>query len=459
MLTRSKVTTEIQKCLYLAVPLATAQLAQSATGFVDTIMTGMLGSEALAAGGLGANFFTYLMILAIGIVSAVSPLAAEAHGAETPQRVSWVVRQGLWLALLLSLPLMVIVLNGTPLLLALGQNPDTVALTQTYLSAISWGYFPALGFAALRSFVSALSQPRSVMVIVVGGTVVNMVGNYVLMFGKFGFPALGLAGIGWASAGSFWIMFLALAGYIVWQPLFSQYQVFHQLHRLDGKTLRSLLRVGLPIGGMIGVEAGLFTITTFLMGQLGTATLAAHQIALQSAALAFNIPLGISFATTVRVGQLFGKQDLPGSRLAGFVGIGLGGVSMAATALLFWVAPGFVVDLYLDLNDPTNAEVIFLAKTFLGVAAVFQLVDGIQANAAGALRGLQDTRIPLLIAILSYWGCGLSSGLILSRTMGLGGVGLWWGLALGLTVAAIVLPLRFYHHTQPSSRLLRDGGQ
>jgi MATE family multidrug resistance protein len=448
MLTRSQIVAEIRDCLYLAIPLATAQLAQSATGFVDTIMTGMLGSEALAAGGLGANVFTFLMMLAIATVTAVSPLAAEAHGAGAKQQVSWVVRQGLWLSALISLPLMVIVLQGTPLLLALGQNPETVALTQTYLNAIAWGYFPAIGFAALRSFVSALSKPRSVMVIVICGTVFNMIGNYVLMFGKFGFPRLGLAGIGWASALSFWLMFLALAGYILWQPMLRQYQVFRQLHRFDGKTLRSLLKVGLPIGAMVGVEAGLFMTTTFLMGQLGTETLAAHQIALQSAALSFNIPLGISFATTVRVGLMFGKQDVLGTRLAGFVGIGLGGLSMALTALLFWFAPGFVVDVYLDLNDPANRTVIPLAKTLLGIAAVFQLVDGIQVNAAGALRGLQDTRIPLLIAIAAYWGIGLSSGYLLSRVMGLDGVGLWWGLAFGLTFAAIVLPLRFHHLTQ-----------
>ncbi len=453
MLTRAQIGTEIKASLYLAIPLATAQFAQSATGFVDTIMTGMLGSEALAAGGLGANLFTFLMMLAIAVITAVSPLAAKAHGAGASQQVAWVVRQGLWLAVLFALPLMVIVWQGTPLLLALGQKPETVALTQTYLDAIAWGYLPALGFAALRSFVSAVSQPRSVMVIVVCGTAVNIVGNYVLMFGKLGFPALGLAGIGWASAASFWIMFFALAGYILWQPTLRHYQVFRQLQRFDGKTLRSLLVVGIPIGCMIGVEAGLFMITTVLMGQLGTIPLAAHQIALQSAAVSFNIPLGISFATTIRVGQLWGQHDFSGTRLAGYVGIGLGSVAMAITAGLFWFAPRFVVDLYLDLNDPANAAVIPLAEALLGVAAVFQLADGIQVNAAGALRGLQDTRIPLVIAIAAYWGMGLASGYFLSRSLGLGGVGLWWGLALGLTFAAIVLTFRFHQQVQKAQRL------
>ncbi|MDX2232742.1 MAG: MATE family efflux transporter [Leptolyngbyaceae cyanobacterium bins.349] len=448
VLTRSRVMTEIKQCLYLAIPLATAQLAQSATGFVDTIMTGMLGSEALAAGGLGANLFTFLLIVSTAVLSAVSPLAAEAYGAGATSRLAWVVRQGLWLSVFLTIPLMLIVLNGTPLLLALGQKPETVAITQTYLSAIAWGYFPALGFVTLRSFVAALSKPRSILVIVVVSTILNMIGNYVLMFGKFGFPPLGLAGIGWASAFSFWAMFGALVVYIRCQPLLKQYEVFRHLQQFEAKTFRTLLKVGLPIGGMVGVEAGLFTMTTFLLGQLGTVTLAAHQIALQSAALSFNIPLGISLATTVRVGQLHGQQNPTAARLAGFVGIGLGALSMSAAALLFWFAPSFVVDLYLDVNNPANAAVIQLAKTLLGVAAIFQIVDGIQANAAGALRGLQDTRVPLLIAIAAYWGVGLTSGFILSRYVKLDGVGLWWGLALGLAVAAIVLTIRFERHTR-----------
>jgi len=449
MLTRSKVTAEVKDSLYLAVPLAAAQLAQSATGFVDTIMTGMLGSQALAAGGLGTNLFNFLLIVSVGTVSAVSPLVAEAYGADAADRVTAVVRQGLWFAALLTVPLMLIAFQGTPILLALGQNPDTVALTQTFLSAIAWGYFPALGFAVLRSFVTALSQPRSVLVIVVIGTLLNMTGNYTLMFGKFGFPALGLAGIGWSSALSFWVLFLLLIGYIMQQHRVRRYQTFRQLHQFEPTVFYSLIKVGLPIGGMIAVEAGLFLSTTLLMGHLGTVTQAAHQIALQSAALAFNVPLGMSFATTVRVGQCFGKQDLSAARLAGFVGIGLGGMAMGVTALLFWFAPSFVVGLYLDVRHPANAAVVNLAKMLLAIAAVFQLVDGIQVNAAGALRGLQDTRMPLLIAIAAYWGVGLTSGFCLSHVWGLGAVGLWWGLALGLLVAAIVLTLRFDRATQP----------
>lgn len=448
MLIRSRITAEVKECLYLAIPLAAAQLAQSATGFVDTVMMGLLGSRSLAAGGLGATAFTFLLLIATGVISAVSPLAAEAYGAGKPERITRVVRQGLGLAAVLAIPLTVLVLNAGPVLRLIGQKPETIALTQQYLSAIAWGYFPALGFVALRSFVSALSQPRPVMAIVVLGTLLNIAGNYVLMFGKLGFPAMGLAGIGWASTFSLWSMFLALVAYIQYQPSLHQYQVFRHLQLFERKTLRDLLTVGLPISGMIAVEAGLFTITTFLMGQFGTTTLAAHQIALQSAAISFNIPLGISLATTVRVGQLAGRQDFAAARLAGLIGISLGGLTMGLTALLFWVAPEQVVAWYLDVKNPANTAVVAMAKTLLGVAAVFQIVDGIQANAAGALRGLRDTQVPLLLAIAGYWGVGLPSGIVLSRQLHLDGVGLWWGLAIGLTVTAIALPLRFERHVK-----------
>lgn len=442
-MTQSKIMFEVRQCLFLAVPLAMTQLAQSATGFVDTLMMGLLGSQILAAGGLGATAFTFLLIVATGIVSAVSPLVAEAYGSGNSGKVSWVVRQGLWLATLLSIPLTMLVLNATPLLRLMGQAPEMIPLTQTYLNAIAWSYFPALGFVALRSFVAALSKPRPVMVIVVIGTAINILTNYTLMFGKFGFPALGLAGIGWASTLSFWSMFLILIGYILREPFLQQYHVFHRLHQFERRSFLELLQVGLPIGGMIAVEGGLFSAATFLIGQLGVVPLAAHQIALQSASISFNVPLGISFATTIRVGQLLGQQNFRAMRLAGFVGIGLGTLSMAVTAFLFWTVPQQVVGLFLDVNNPANTSVIELAKVLLGVAAVFQLADGAQVCAAGALRGLKDTRIPMLIAVFAYWGVGLSSGMFLARSLNLGSVGLWWGLAFGLMVAAVILTWRF----------------
>lgn len=308
---------------------------------------------------------------------------------------------------------------------------------------IAWGYLPGLGFAVLRSFVSALSKPRPVIAIVIGGTLLDIVGNYILMFGKYGFPALGLAGIGYASALSLWAMFAALAIYILNHPQLRIYHAFSALHQFEGKVFWELMRIGVPIGVLAGVEGGFFTCVTFLMGQLGTVTLAAHQIAFQTAILTFMIPFGLSIATTVRVGQLVGQENPKGARLAGFVGIGMAAVFMAAMGILFWAFPEKIVSLYIDTTDPKNAAVVSLAKQLLGVAAMFQIADGIQVAAAGALRGLKDTRIPLLIGALAYWGIGLTCGYTLGLLLGFGGVGLWWGFVIGLALAATILTWRF----------------
>lgn len=442
-LIKSRVVCEIRNCLILAVPLAAAQLAQSGVAFVDTIMMGWLGSQTIAAGGLGAATFNVFLITGISIVSAVSPLTAEAYGAGKVKYVGQVVRQGLWLSLSLALPVMLFLWNAGFFMRLFGQQPETVALTQTYLQAIVWGYFPALGFAVLRSYISSLSQTRPIIVVIIGGTLLNIVGNYVLIFGKLGLPALGLSGIGWASTISLWSTFLALSGYILVQPKLRIYRAFSYLYRFEPRIFWELLRVGLPIGVLAISEAGLFTVTTFLMGHLGTTTLAAHQIALQTAAMAFMIPLGVSFATTVRVGQMLGQGDRSGARLAGYVGIGLGTLFMAATGILMWTVPERIVALYLDVDDLANAAVVNLAKNLLGVAAVFQIVDGIQVTANGALRGLKDTYIPMIVGIFAYWGLGLTSGYFFSSRLEMGGVGLWWGLAIGLAVAATVLTWRF----------------
>jgi multidrug resistance protein, MATE family len=434
---------ELNACLVLALPLAGAQLAQSATAFIDTVMMGWLGSQTLAAGGLGATLFNNLLTVGSGILTAVSPLVAEAFGASKPQQISRIVQQGLWLAAVLTVPVVLLISQSSHVLSLLGQEPGTAALATVYLKAIAWGYLPGYGFAVLRNYVSGLSKPRPVTAIIVFGTLFNAIANYIFMFGKLGLPALGLAGIGYASALSLWGMFIALALYVSWQQPFRAHAIFPALLRVGWQGMGELLRVGIPIGTFAIVESGLFAVTTILIGQMGSELLAAHQIALQTVAITFMVPLGTSFATTIRVGQLYGQGEFQRARFAGYVGIGLGGVFMGLMALVMWVMPEPIVSLYLDLSDPINQPVVSLAKQLLGVAAMFQLADGIQVCAVGALRGFKDTYIPMLIGIAAYWGVGLTSGYVLSRTLGLGAVGLWWGLALGLAVASLVLTWRF----------------
>jgi len=448
MTSKDRLISEVKQCLLLAVPLAAAQLAQSATGFVDTVMMGWLGSQTIASGGLGAAMFSLLLFICTGIVSAVSPLAAQAYGAAKPEQVGKIVRQGLGVCLLLGIPVVVVLWHGGTILLLLGQNAATAAQAQTYLRAIAPGFIAGLGFAVLKSFLSALSQPQLIIITVVLGTLINITANYVFMFGKLGLPALGLAGIGWASTLSLWSMFIALAIYTYSQPRFTIYRIFHisfpyTFTQENRRIFWQIFQVGLPIGGLVAVEAGLFTVVTFLIGQLGTIPLAAHQIALQTASLSFQIALGISLATTVRVGQLAGEQDLAGVRLAGYVGISLGALSMAIAGMIFWLVPKSVVSLYLDINNPSNEDVVNLAVKLLVVAAIFQIVDGVQVTAVGALRGLKDTRVPMLIGIFAYWVIGLFTGYALGIWLNYGAIGLWWGLAIGLASAAIVLTWRF----------------
>ncbi|ALF54574.1 multidrug transporter MatE [Nostoc piscinale CENA21] len=444
----SRLISEVKQCLLLAVPLAAAQLAQSATGFVDTVMMGWLGSQAIASGGLGAAIFTFCLMITTGIITAISPLVAEVYGSGKPEQIGQIVRQGLMISLLLGIPITVLLWYGSTLLVLLGQNVNAAALAQTYLRAIAWGFIPALGFAVFKGFLSALSQPKLVMVTVVLGTLFNITANYVLMFGKFGLPALGLAGIGWASTLSLWSMFITLAIYIFSQRRFAVYKIFQfspisHFSKQNRRIIWDIFQIGLPIGGLVAVEAGLFTVVTFIIGQLGTTALAAHQIALQTASMSFQMVLGISLATTVRVGQLAGEKDLQGVRLAGYVGIALGALSMAIAALIFWLVPKLIVSLYLDTNNSDNQDVVNLTIKLLAVAAIFQIVDGIQVTASGALRGLKDTRIPLLIGVFAYWCVGLLTGYALGIWFGYGTIGLWWGLAIGLASAAIVLSWRF----------------
>ncbi|MFM7427222.1 MAG: MATE family efflux transporter [Elainella sp.] len=435
---------EIQACLALALPLAGAQLAQAATAFIDTIMMGLLGSATLAAGGLGAAFFQALVIISTNLLAAVSPLVATAYGAGEHQTVSRTLGQGFWLAASLTLPVALLLWLAGPIFLGLGQDATLVETALLYLRAIVWSVPALLGFAVLRHFVSALSDPRPVIWIMLAGTACNALGNYALALGKFGLPALGLAGIGWASTLSLWGMFLALALYVLIRPRYRKYRILQSLGRFNPAVFFELLRIGLPIGVLAAVETGMFTLTTFWMGQIGTTTLAAHQIAQQTAVVTFMVPLGISLATTVRVGLRLGQQDWQGAKLAGVVGIALSTLFMGAMGLLFWLMPERIVGLYLDTGNPANRKVVELAERLLGVAALFQIVDGIQVSASGALRGFKDTRVPMLIGIVAYWGIGLTSGYLLGVQLGLGAVGLWWGLALGLLVAALVLPWRLF---------------
>ena len=457
----SPIRTEVSKFLQLAIPLASAQVAQSLTGFFDTVMMGRLGSQTLAAGGLASLTFFAILNTAAGVVMGISPLIAEAYGAGKKTRIEKLARQGFWLVLLLSIPMMIAIAHLDSIMLQLGQAATTVTLANTYLDIILWGFFPALGFAMLRGVVSSLSHARPIMFIVIIGTIFNIIGNYVLGFGKLGFPRLELAGLALASVFTLWAMFIALIIYILKHPQFKTYRIFKQLHILKPAIIIELSKTGVPIGIFIALELGLFTVVTYLMGVLGTEVLAAHQIVFQTILVIFMIPLGMSYATTVRVGQWFGQRNSKGIERAGYISIAIGFVFSSLVAIAMLLFPRSIVGLYIDINDPANAQILALALPMLTIATISQVLDAVQKIAYGALQGLQDTRIPVLLNILGFWGVGLTTGYILGFRFGLGGAGLWLGQSVGVAIAAILFLVRLkrvLHTTSKASAKATLGG-
>ena len=436
---------EVREFLKLAMPLASAQVAQAMTGFVDTLMMGRLGQEALAAGGLAVMVFMAVMMTGLGIISSVSPLAAAAFGAQQPQRVGQITRQGAWLALGLAGLLVPLLGHLDNLMRQWGQDPVVIDLVSSYLNIVRWGLLPALWFGVLRCMVTAVASTRPILIIMVIANLFNIVGNYGLAFGKWGLPALGLRGLAIASALSHLIMAGLLLAYVIHQRrrIFAPYRLFHQLQRWQPTILRQVLWLGLPIGGLNILENGLFTVMTLMVGALGTPVLAAQQLALQTIVVVFMVPLGMSYAATARVGQWYGQRDWAGVRRAALVSVGLAIAVMFLSGVVFVLFPVPLISIYLDVDDPANQEVLRIGAAMLMVAGFGQVVDGVQRTANGVLQGLQDTRVPMVCSIVAYWGVGLISGYWLGFHTPLAGVGIWIGAYLGLAVAAIAYIWRF----------------
>jgi len=438
--------------LALGVPLALSQLAQIAIQTTDVVLLGWLGPEALAASGLATNVWVIMFLFGLGVVSAVSPIVSQIVG--RPEKrgkvraIRRVVRQGFWAAALLSVPFMLVCWHIQPILLMFGQDPALAAAAEPFLRALMWATLPALWFVVLRCFVSAFERTRAVLIVTVCGIVFNAVINYGLIFGNFGLPRLELLGAGIGSAITHSLMTLVMLGYVLRDPRFRRYYILGRLWRADWSRLREIFRIGLPIGVMWVLEVGVFTAALLLMGLIGTTAIAAHQIALQCAAITFMVPLGMSMAATVRVGVAIGAGDMAGARRAGFTAQALGVGFMALSALAFLLAGPQLVGLFLDSARPDTLPVSLLAAQLLVVAGIFQMFDGAQSVAAGALRGLKDTRWPLAIALVGYWLIAFPFGVLFGFPLRIGAVGIWMGLAIGLACTAVLLTLRFHWLTK-----------
>ncbi|RYI82081.1 MAG: MATE family efflux transporter, partial [Acetobacteraceae bacterium] len=313
-----------------------------------------------------------------------------------------------------------------------------------FMRVLQWGMFPALGIIGLRSYLSVLGRANLILLVTVAGALINGLLAYTFIFGHFGAPALGMQGAAYASLGTNTAMAAITVAYAVLNPHLKPYELFVRFWRPDWPAFFEVFRLGLPISLTVIAETGMFGASTIMMGWLGAEVLAAHGIALQLASIAFMVPLGLSNAGTVRVGLAYGRKDWPGLGRAGYVALGLTVMTSGVGAMLFWLVPGTLIGLYLDRANPHSAPVLAQGIAMLMIGAVFQLADGLQVTGSALLRGLKDTRIPMLIAAFSYWVVGVPVAYALAFPLGLGGPGIWWGLAVGLALAAILMCWRFH---------------
>jgi len=436
---------EFRATLALAVPLAAANLLQMLVHAIDVIFVARLGDAALAASSLGVAIFGLLLWTGSGLVGASAPLIAAELGRRkhAVREVRRTVRMALWLSALVSIVFMGVCAAGGPIMLATGQPAETSARAAGFLLILMWGMFPMIAAAVLRIFVSALGRPTIATAITFGALFVNALGNWTLVFGHLGMPALGLHGSAISSVMTSFLMLIAYVVVIQSDRRLRRYHLFGNWWRSEWTRFFEMVRIGTPISLTILAEAGLFTGAAFLMGRIGEAQLAGHTIALQVAALAFQIPFGVAQAATIRVGLAYGARDHRGIAHAGQASLILGIGFMGLTALIMWLFPSLVLSIYVDVDAARNAALVGFAMQFLVVAAAFQLFDGAQAVAAGVLRGLQDTRTPMIIAICGYWIAGYGTAIYLGFWTPLAGVGVWIGLAVGLVVVSAVLLLRW----------------
>ena len=436
---------EFRAMLTLGWPLVLTNLAQIALTTTDVIVVGRLGPTALAAGTLGVNLYFAILLSGIGVVTATSPMMASAFGRKLRMvhDVRRTFRQGLWTALLIAVPSWIALWHAEAILILFDQDPQLAAEAAVFVHYLQWGLFPALGYIALRSFVAALERPLWALLVTGVAILFNVLANWALVFGHLGLPALGLRGSGLATTLSNIFLFVGLALVVNFGRKFRRYHLFGHCWRADWPRLVTLWRIGLPIGAALAFEITVFNAAVFLMGQFGTVAIAAHAIAIQIASASFMVPMGLAQAATVRVGRAYGARDTDGITRAGWTAFALAIAFMAAMSVLMIAAPRLLISAFVDVGDPVNAPVIELAISFLVCAAVFQIADGAQVVGAGMLRGLQDTRVPMIYAGLGYWGFGMSLSLLFAFRLGYGGIGIWIGLASGLVAVACVMMLRW----------------
>jgi MATE family multidrug resistance protein len=426
---------ELAALLRLAFPVVVVQVGLMLMGVVDSIMVGRLSAEALGAVALGNVYFFAAGVFGQGLLMALDPLVAQAVGARDEPAIGRAVQRGLLLAAALTVPCAILLRFAEPLLRAVGQ-PDRLAEgAALYALCLIPGVLPYYAFIVLRQTLQARELMRPIVITIVAANLANVGLNWALIYGHLGAPALGIAGSAWATTLSRWLMMLSLLA-LAWGEL-RPHLVPLRSGILEWMPLRRMLAIGSPIGLQHLMEYGIFGTVALLMGRLGTIPIAAHQVAINLASLTFMVPLGISAAAAVLVGQAVGRGDIDGARRAARAALACGVAFMATTAIIMFAVPAPLARLY-----SRELPVVTLAAALLPIAGTFQVFDGLQVVSLGILRGAADTRVPFLIALLGFWLLGFPVSLLLAFQRGLGAEGLWWGLVVGLAVVAVLLLTR-----------------
>ncbi|BAV64288.1 MATE family efflux transporter [Sphingobium cloacae] len=436
---------EARALLTLALPMIAGNIAWSAIAATDLLLLGWLGTDAVAAGALAINLFAAMLIFGMGLVTAAAPLIAEERGRRrhSVRDVRRTVHQTLRAALIFAIPAWLVLWQCEAILLAMGQDAHLARKAGELMHGLQWALLPFLGFSTLRNFISALERPSWAVIVMLCAIPFNVLVGWVLIFGHLGLPALGIAGAGLASTLSSSFLFFTLLFVIMYDRGFRRYRLLGRFWRRDSERLRAIWRLGLPIAVMLGLESAVFNASALLMGLIGKEPLAAHAVSIQIISLLFMVPLGIGQAATVRVGLAHGRGDKDGVGRSGWLSLMIGIAFACAAAASLILFPRWLIAIFLDTQDPANARTVALAIVFLGVAALFQLVDATQAVGAGVLRGIRDTKIPMIFALVGYWIIGIGVGTFLAFPMHMGGLGIWIGLASGLSVVAALLVARW----------------
>ena len=429
----------------LGLPLVGGHLAQFAIGLTDTVMLGWYGVEALAAVTLANSYFFVLFLFGSGFGWAVMPMVATAAAEEDETSIRRSTRMGLWLSLIYGAVMMPLLWWSYPVLIALRQEPELAETASAYLRLAGWGLFPALLVMVLKSYLAALERTQIVLWITVAAALVNGLTNYALIFGNWGAPELGVRGAAIASLATQIVSLVAVVVYVV--KMLPEHSLFQRFWRPDWEMFLSVFKLGVPIGLTTLAEVSLFATSAVMMGWLGQVPLAAHGIALNLASATFMVHLGLSNAATIRAGNALGRRDRAHLEKGAIAVTALSLVVSVLTIVLFLTCAEPLISLFIDVSEPQRLQILAIGTGLLAMAALFQLVDGAQVIALGLLRGLQDARIPMVIAALSYWVVGIPASYYFGFVQQMNGIGVWLGLVLGLAIAAVLLMARFWMHT------------